>query len=243
MLGAHTDLTPQKRAETALHKSQERLTLAVESAQIGVWDWDIDRKALVWDDRMCAIYGIEPDTFDGTYKAWRRRIYPDDWPQLDVAARQALKGEKPFDIEHRVIWPNGEIRYVRVFASVTHDKDGNPARMTGINMDITDSKNAEKAILESERLQGVLEMAGAICHEINQPLMVIKGYAQLLLMKSPQGEQSCEKIMKIVDQTGKLAEITQKLMNITNYETKEYLRTKIIDIDKSSKYNKARLFA
>ena len=83
-------------------------------------------------------------------------------------------------------------------------------------------------------MQGVLEMAGAVCHEMNQPLMAVAGYSELISKNISKDDPSYEKFAKIAEQTDRLGRITQKLMGITRYKTKEYLKSKIIDIDKSS---------
>ena len=85
-----------------------------------------------------------------------------------------------------------------------------------------------------ERLQGVLEMAGAVCHEINQPLMSISGYSELLLMDIEPGTPQHAKVEKIKTQADRMGEITKKLMHITRYETKGYLKGNIVDIDKAA---------
>ncbi len=93
-----------------------------------------------------------------------------------------------------------------------------------------------KLILD-EKLKGVLEMAGAVCHELNQPLQFISGSSELLLMSIPKSDPLYEDISKIKNQVDKMGKITKKLMGITTYETRNYIgKTKIIDIDESSKH-------
>ena len=101
--------------------------------------------------------------------------------------------------------------------------------------DITKRIVDEEAQRERERLQGVFEMAGAVCHELNQPLMAISGYTDLLAMKVPENDPNYEKVVKIQTQVSRLRDTTQKLMNITKYKTKVYLDSQIIDLEKSSK--------
>jgi signal transduction histidine kinase len=103
-----------------------------------------------------------------------------------------------------------------------------------LNRQILRRELAEKELLHHERLQGVVEMAGAVCHEMNQPLMAISGYSELLLMDLDEKDQLGEKLTKIKEQVDRLGRITLKLMNITKYETKDYIESKIIDIDKAS---------
>lgn len=92
----------------------------------------------------------------------------------------------------------------------------------------------QTVLAEHKALQGVLEMAGAICHELNQPLMGISGYAELLLMDMPESQSQCARIREIKNQVDHLGEITKKLMKITRYKTKSYLQGHIIDIDEAS---------
>ncbi len=96
-------------------------------------------------------------------------------------------------------------------------------------------KRAAMEILQQEKLQGVLEMAGAVCHELNQPLMSILGFAQLLSDDLPDGNLQKANLMEIIGQVERLDRITKKLMHITQYKTKRYLKRDIIDIQAASK--------
>ncbi len=101
-------------------------------------------------------------------------------------------------------------------------------------IDISKCKQEEMAVREREKLQGTLEMAGAVCHEINQPLMAISGYSELISMNHSGNQDLDELISKIKNQICRLGEISHKLMGITKYETKDYLESRIIDIDKAA---------
>jgi PAS domain S-box-containing protein len=101
--------------------------------------------------------------------------------------------------------------------------------------DITDRKKAEEERLHREKFQGVLETAGAVCHELNQPMQAISGYAELLSMNLTEEGPLYEDIEKIREQMVRMGEITNKLMKITKYKTREYIRgKKILDIDEAS---------
>jgi PAS domain S-box-containing protein len=238
-LAGKNNMLAQKNVELeetlkALSEGEERLSLAVESAQIGIWDLDLKNDKLIWDKRVFSIYGIQPDLFEGGYEAWQKWIHPEDLPQMDEAKQQAIKGKKPFDTEFRVVWPSGEVRHVRAIARVTHETDGRAVRMTGVNLDITEAKKVEEALRESERLHGVLEMAGAVCHEMNQPLQALFGFSELLALKQPENDAVIKTVGQITKQIERLRKINLKLMNIAHYETKQYLDVKIIDIEKST---------
>ena len=92
----------------------------------------------------------------------------------------------------------------------------------------------QTTLAEKEKLQGVIEMAGAVCHEMNQPIQAISGFSELLMMDIEDDSPFYKKIKGIQEQTERMGEITKKLMSITKYETKDYLERKIVDIDRSS---------
>lgn len=100
--------------------------------------------------------------------------------------------------------------------------------------DITKAKKYEQAKLDKEKLSAVLQTAGAICHEINQPLMAILGFSELLIDDAAHGQIHEDNVKEIKDQADRLAKITSKLMDITKYKTKKYLRSQILDIDAAS---------
>lgn len=101
--------------------------------------------------------------------------------------------------------------------------------------DLTQREQAQaEASRNNERLQGVLELAGAVCHDMNQPLMAISGYAELILMECPKDAPYYQKLKKIAEQAAKMGNVTKKLMHVARYETKTYLDQQIIDIEKAS---------
>ena len=103
------------------------------------------------------------------------------------------------------------------------------------NIAMKKRRQVEEERLRSERLQGVIEMAGAACHELNQPLQALSGYSHLLLSDLPEDSPLFGEIKKIKEMVNQLGQITQKIMFITRYETKEYIEgSNIIDIDKAS---------
>jgi len=103
------------------------------------------------------------------------------------------------------------------------------------NIAMKKRKQLEEERLQSERLKGVIEMAGAACHELNQPLQILSGYSHLLLSDLSEDSPLFWEIKKIKEMVNQLGQITQKIMYITRYETKEYIEgSNIIDIDKAS---------
>ena len=104
---------------------------------------------------------------------------------------------------------------------------------------VTKEMKAEEERLKRERLQVTLEMAGAVCHELNQPMQTISGYTETLLKDLSKTDTTYDRLEKVMEEITRMGTITKKLMRITKYETKDYLQgIKIVDIDKASDESK-----
>lgn len=152
----HVNITERRLTEETLLRSHTRLALASESGHIGIWEWDVVKNRLEWDAQMFALYGLESGSFSGAYEAWLQGVHPDDRAAGDEAIRAALSGEKPFDVEFRVIWPGGEIHHIEAHALVQRAADGSATNMIGVNWDITSRKAAEALIIRQNRAHQLL---------------------------------------------------------------------------------------
>jgi len=139
------------RSEHRFRALNERFSLALRAANLGIWDWDIAEDRLEWDDRMFELYGVERGEFAGVVDAWRSRVHPEDAARAQDGLEAALRGERQYDTEFRVALPDGSLRFIRAYGQVTRDSAGRPLRMTGINFDISESKRAEAILHANER--------------------------------------------------------------------------------------------
>ena len=146
-----SELNERRQTEKQLHNLSERLTLAVRSGAIGIWDWDIAANILTWDDRMYELYGASPDRFTSAYDAWSSRLHADDRSLAEGAIQQALLRQKDYNLEFRVVHPDSTIRFIKAYAQVQRNAHGEPQHMVGINFDITERKQAEAALRQSEQ--------------------------------------------------------------------------------------------
>lgn len=148
--GTVLDISDRKQAEEALRESQQRLELATESAGIGTWVWDIVSDEMTWDERIFRLYGISeiPEQYGLDY--WQSCLHPDDRELAGEACLAAVRGEKEYDVEFRVQWPDGTLRWMQANGLVIRDEGGKPIRMLGTNYDITERKQADEALRKSE---------------------------------------------------------------------------------------------
>ncbi|MDB6067461.1 MAG: multi-sensor hybrid histidine kinase [Pedosphaera sp.] len=137
------DITERKLAEEALRKSEAGLARAQKIARLGNWELDLKTGALAWSDETYRIFGMTRAHFGGNSAAFYKQVHPDDVELLQGAKEETLKTGKMYSVDHRIILPNGEIKTVAEQAELIRDEGGNPARLLGTVLDITERKRAE----------------------------------------------------------------------------------------------------
>jgi diguanylate cyclase (GGDEF)-like protein/PAS domain S-box-containing protein len=143
---AARDITDRIQYEYELNNLAERLTLATESAGIGIWDWDITNKALIWDQQMYVLYGMDKETTTDIYLSWRQSVHPEDRDSLKSLFVKGIKDLSGFNANFRVVWPDGTLHYLEAHALVVRDDDGKAVRITGVSRDVTENKKMEEKL-------------------------------------------------------------------------------------------------
>jgi len=165
-IGIAKDITQRKQAEKHLKDLSDRLKLAVESAQMGIWDWDILHNRLLWDDRMHELYSVSPSEFSHDFEGWQRCIHPDDLAALQTSIHRCLQGQAEFEPEFRVVMRSGTVRFLKAYALVQRDEQGTAIRMIGVNLDITQRKRAEDTLRKNEaRFQRIALNAPGVIYQ------------------------------------------------------------------------------
>jgi PAS domain S-box-containing protein len=153
--GIALDITPHLQLEAAIQASEARLQLAQSAANIGVFDWDVVAQTGVWSPELERVWGLPVGGFDGTVEAWLRLVHPDDRPSAHAGIRGSLEGPtKAAEFEYRIVRPDGAVRWIYAKAKTLCDAEGHAVRMVGVNLDITDRKEAQ---LRLERFADELE--------------------------------------------------------------------------------------
>jgi PAS domain S-box-containing protein len=162
MTGVVQDITERKQTEARLQESEERLRLAQSAANIGTFDWDLAAQTIVWSPETERIWGLSAGQFGGTYEHWRRQVHPDDVAEAERIVRLSSENpDIPYAYEHRIVRPDGTVRWIHANTTTRRDTAGRPIRMVGVNFDITARKQAEAKLRESEaRFRNVFEHAG-----------------------------------------------------------------------------------
>ncbi len=157
------DLTGRKRAEEALRDSERRLAESQRLAHVGSWELNLINNVLKWSDEIFRIFEIDPQKFGATYEAFLNAIHPDDREAVNFAYTNSLKTKTPYTIDHRLLFADGQIKYVHEQCETFYDGD-NPIRSIGTVQDITERKLAEEAL-----------------HRLNRKLLAISNCNQVLM--------------------------------------------------------------
>ncbi|NJL41353.1 MAG: PAS domain S-box protein [Leptolyngbyaceae cyanobacterium SM1_4_3] len=140
------DITTRKQAETYLRESEEKLRIALEAAQLGIWDTELTTGRITWSPNLETMFGFLPGAFDGSYETFLSHLHPDDRDYVQQAVSTAIRRQEDYDIEFRVIWSDGTVRWIASKGKAFYSDTGKPVRMAGINLDITNRKRAEDLI-------------------------------------------------------------------------------------------------
>ena len=149
-LMAEEEFLARKQAEAALRASEERNRLALRAGGMGTWDWDLNGDVQAWSVETEALHGLAPGTFGGSFVAFREVIHPDDWPAVEAESRAMVAERRDSLITYRTVWPDGTVRWIEGRGHGVYADDGKLLRVTGTNMDITERKEAEKALQANE---------------------------------------------------------------------------------------------
>ncbi len=152
--GTNTDITTQQQTEDALRKSQERLRASLEASGTGTFRWDLRTNALEWDESLDRLFGLKPGQTVQQLETFINRVHPDDRSAVIAACEKSARDGVDFDLEFRVVWPDGTVRWLYDRGKMLCDVNG-PASMTGACVDITDRKHSEKLLARRARLSAL----------------------------------------------------------------------------------------
>jgi PAS domain S-box-containing protein len=163
--GVGRDITDLKNVEETLRITDKRLSMAQSFAHAGVWEYDIKTDLLHWSKECEDLFGLDHGEFEGTYEAFLERVHPEDRDYVMETNRPITQHNEgiPLEYEHRIVRKDGMIRWVRESAGVVRDEAGNPVRIVGFAIDITEAR------IQQEKLRLILEAAQNVSFIITEP--------------------------------------------------------------------------
>ena len=157
------DITERKQVEDTLIQVNDRLALAQRLAGAGIWDWELATGKLNWSPEFFHLFGLDPAKAQATFDTWRGALHPDDVQGAEQRIDEAIRDHLPLFNEYRIVTPSGETRWIGAWGDTTYNERGEAQRMTGLCIDITERKQVDTALRESEqRFRDIMENVNLI---------------------------------------------------------------------------------
>jgi len=216
---AERDAAEARRAAdlAALETSGARLRLALEAGRLGVWDWNIRSGKVEWSDNLEMLHGLAPGGFPGTFAGFEELVHPEDRERVAMTIRDALADRSGYELDMRVVWPDGSIHWLAAKARVLRDADGAPLRLLGTAVDVTERRalEAESAARADQLAESDLrkdEFLAMLAHELRNPLAPLD--ASLRLLRQGSGDR--ETVLALADrQVALLVRLVDDLLDIS----------------------------
>ncbi|ATX82790.1 PAS domain S-box-containing protein [Mariprofundus ferrinatatus] len=207
------EIERQVRKQTRnLLESEARLNEAQRIACVGNWELNLATNTLTWSDEIFRIFEIDKERFGASYEAFIEAIHPDDRELVNAKYTASVKSRIPYDVEHRLLFSDGRVKYVHEHCQTFYDAEGNPTRSTGTVQDITERKELEERLLQSQKMEAIGTLAGGIAHDFNNTLAAIQGNLYLAKKQLDDKELLASKLNNIVSLSEHAAEIVRQLL-------------------------------
>ncbi len=151
VVGLVRDETSEREREIELSSLSQRLQFVVSSAGYGVWEYDFKRDRLIWDDHLLKLHGLHRAAAQGGIETWRQRVHPEDWQAVQHHLNEVIAGrDDQLEAEYRIILPSGAVRCMQMRSYLIRQADGTPARLVGLNRDVTAARDLREQLRISE---------------------------------------------------------------------------------------------
>ncbi len=224
-----TDVTARKQSEEEVRRGEERLLTALEAARMVAWDWEVATNTVRRSPNAVAVTGLAPEALTGTGDNFFTLVHPEDRERVRRRLREAVEGGAAYDVEFRLVRPDGAVRWMHDRARVLRDAEGRPIRMTGLMWDVTERKLAEQSLREADRRKD--EFLAMLAHELRNPLAPLRNALEVL--KLPDADPADAARMRAVmeRQVEHLVRLVDDLLDVSRImRGKIALRKEVVEL-------------
>jgi two-component system, cell cycle sensor histidine kinase and response regulator CckA len=206
------DVTLKRKTEAELLRSQARLAEAQRIAHLGSWEWDILQGEAHWSDEIYRILGLEPRNAQLSLGALLRFSHPGDRGRAILFLKRAARHGHAASLNHRILLPGGNVRHLHTTIEARVDEDGKIRSLFGTSQDVTERRNAEEALRQAQKLEGLGVLAGGIAHDFNNLLTAIMANLNLAQMTIPVEAKTAHYLKNIETTVVRAADLTRQML-------------------------------
>jgi PAS domain S-box-containing protein len=230
-VGTYRDISESVRTAAALEQHRAFLEKAQEVAHVGSWVVELDGSGtLGWSAETHRMFGVSQAEFPGTSAAFFGFVHPDDLAAVRRAGEEAINAGTPYDIDHRIVRADGEVRWVHERADIVRDASGAALRMIGTVQDITDRRRLEEQLRQAQRLEAIGRLAGGVAHDLNNALTTIAGYTELALGTLDERHPARPDVQEIRRAAERAESVTRQLLA---FSRKQLLAPRVFSLNES----------
>jgi PAS domain S-box-containing protein len=201
----------RQQASDALHERELRLNMVLEAGHVGLWDYDFQRRALLWSNEHYRMLGLEPGSVVPSMRLHLQAIHPDDRADVEQLYEETRAEGRSFCCEYRVVWPDQSVHWIETQCQYELGPEGEPLRMLGVMLDVSHRKRAEELLLRTEKLTVAGRLAAAVAHEINNPLESVSNLLYLIEL-SQSAEEARRYARTALAELMRVARVTQQTL-------------------------------
>ncbi len=210
------DATQARAAQLALQASEERLRLAMESAELGAVDHDLRTGKAIWNDRLYAIIGYPPGT-PVNAEMINLHTAPEDWKQVFAALQHANAAHVPFRSVHRIIRASdAAVRWISTTGTFLYDKEGRGVRFLGVVQDVTETRRLESQVRQAQKLDALGTLAGGIAHDFNNILAVLRGNLSVIRSEIDPQDRMAPAILEMETACNRATALVRQILSFAS---------------------------
>jgi PAS domain S-box-containing protein len=198
--------------ESRLQESEERLRLATEAAGVGIWYYYPHENVVLMTPRCKLLFGFESNEAPLTFEQMLEQIHAEDRARADAEIKRVIDGESDYDIEYRVLLPNGGVRWIASRGLAHRIASKSQSRLAGVALDVTERRQAQEAMLQAHKLESIGLLAGGIAHDFNNLLTGIIGSASFVIDTLGDDDPNTDMLRNVVDAGERAADLTRQLL-------------------------------
>jgi two-component system NtrC family sensor kinase len=223
-----TDITARKRAEAARELSERRLSEMLESVHLAAVTLDPNGAVTFCNGFLLALTGWAHEEAVGA--DWFDRFIPDVEREMvrGVFRKGVATGDLPAEFENRIVAKDGGVRMIVWQNTVLHDPDGTISGVASLGRDVTDQRNLEEQLRQSQKMEAIGQLAGGVAHDFNNLLTVIMGYGNLVRMKMPDDSPERSNLDHVLEAAGRATELTRGLLA---FSRKQVMTPRTVDLN------------